>query len=881
MEANQFRDVLLAAGLTPPLYIQPGKFLRFPGIGKNRGNTAGWCRLFDDSTGGVYGDYSNDFKGIWQAQRETVYTTEDREIFGRKVEVTKKQAEAARQDKADKASLQSGVIWKSAKPCVNHPYLTKKMVSPFLAKLISGSDPACDGWFWTTNTEGQYERLSGSLLLLPLYHSEGQIRGLQAINEDGRKSLIKGMGKFGLFIPLTDKRLTAQYTGKIIISEGFATACTIYEATGFPIMAAIDAGNLINVARVWREKCPTSQIVIAGDFDKSETGQKKAIEAANAVSGFIALPPFTKAELLVDEPPTDWNDFADLHGIDAVKSAISAISARLADYDGLDSLSPQNLVNVDSGEIESESASIPAVSDKPTIKVVEGGLDLIVDEAELALATQGGYYQAGGLIVTVSIEPVFGDPSITPISGPALTRVLAENIQWVKFSPRIKDFVPTDPPPRHCSILHDSQKFKYLPTLLGLARQPYFRQIDCMLINKAGYDQQSKMFGAFDPSKFHIPDATMKEALDALDLLEDLLKEFHFVTAADKAAAISAIFTAVVRPSLAHAPAFHVRAPVFGSGKSYLCEVIGAFAGPGRNAKVSYPTSAEEATKVILSLLLTNPAVVEFDDMSSDWIPHGTILRMLTAELITDRILGVSKTATVSTRTLFLGSGNNVGPVRDLLRRVLTINIDPRCATPATMKYRGDPLATVLQNRETYVAAVLTIIEAWRKAGCSRSAVQSIVTYGGDWSDYCRHPLIWLGLPDPASLLIDQIAHDPDADSLEVLMNEWRAAFGSTPTTVRKAVDAAEYGNSNLLDAMMELPIEERGGINRSKLGWLIKKNANRIIAGYEFQQCTADGRPAWRVVSVSSPPLPPLPTSIQPSDETISKLSNLVEVEI
>ena len=125
---------------------------------------------------------------------------------------------------------------------------------------------------------------------------------------------------------------------------------------------------------------------------------------------------------------------------------------------------------------------------------------------------------------------------------------------------------------------------------------------------------------------------------------------------------MAAIFTAVVRPTLPHAPAFHVRAPVFGSGKTYLCELIGAFSGPGGNAKVSYPMTSEEATKVILSLLLTSPACVEFDDMDTDWIPHGTIKRMLTAEAITDRILGVSKTATVSTRTLFLGSGNNVGP---------------------------------------------------------------------------------------------------------------------------------------------------------------------------------------------------------------------------
>jgi hypothetical protein len=294
---------------------------------------------------------------------------------------------------------------------------------------------------------------------------------------------------------------------------------------------------------------------------------------------------------------------------------------------------------------------------------------------------------------------------------------------------------------------------------------------------------------------------------------------------------------------------------VFGSGKTYLCELIGAFAGPGGNAKVSYPTTSEEATKVILSLLLTSPAVIEFDDMDTDWIPHGTIKRMLTAEQITDRILGVSKTATVSTRTLFLGSGNNVGPVRDLLRRVLTIHIDPRCATPATLNYRGNPVEKVRRGRGKYVAAVLTIIQAWRNAGSPCGPVENIVSFSGAWSDYCRHPLIWLGHPDPATALIEQVRHDPDADALGTLMTEWYATFGSVATTVRKAVDTASYPRGSLLDAMREFPVEERGEINRSKLGWLLRKNANRIVNGFEFQQATADGRTAWRVVPAKSPP--------------------------
>lgn len=509
---------------------------------------------------------------------------------------------------------------------------------------------------------------------------------------------------------------------------------------------------------------------------------------------------------------------------------------------------------------------------KPVIRVVPGDLHRVVDAAEQELANRGRHYQAGGLIVSVSTDPTCGDPSIVPTSAPALARELSVVATWEKYDRRTKDWVCCDPPARHTAILYDAQMFRYLPPLAGVVRQPYFRETDGTLIMQPGYDQTAQRFGVFDPRQFVMPDPTPDAAQAALALLEGLLSEFHFVAPTDKAAALAAIFTAVVRPTLPYAPAFHVRAPVFGSGKTYLCELIGAFAGPGGNAKVSYPTTSEEATKVIQSLLLAGPAVIEFDDMDTDWIPHGTIKRMLTSEYLTDRILGVSKTATVSTRTLFLGSGNNVGPVRDLLRRVLTIHVDPRCAAPATMAYAGAPVEKVRQERGRYVSAVLTVIEAWRRAGSPHAKGDTIATFGGAWSDYCRYPLMWLGHPDPATALLDQVHHDPDSDALGGLMTEWHAVFGSTPTTVRKAVEAATNSQSPLLDAIREFPVEERGEINRSKLGWLLKKNANRIVGGFEFQQAKADGRTAWRVMAVTAPPLPPLPPPPPSAQETVNE---------
>jgi hypothetical protein len=491
---------------------------------------------------------------------------------------------------------------------------------------------------------------------------------------------------------------------------------------------------------------------------------------------------------------------------------------------------------------------------KAVIRVVNGELHHVVNTAERELAKTGRYYQSGGLIVTVATNPESGDPSVVHVNGPALTKVLSQCAAWERFNAKLGDFVPCDPPARHIAILNDSQSYTHLPPLNGVARQPYFRENDGVLVTEAGYDKLSQRFGVFDARKFVTPEPTVEAAHAALALLNELLSEFSYDSPIDQSAALSAIFTAVTRASYAYAPAFHTKASTIGSGKSYQNELIGAFAKPGFTQKVSYPTTSEEATKAILSLLLPSPAVIEFDDMATDWIPHGIINRMLTAESITDRILGVSKTATVSTRTLFLSSGNNVGPVRDLLRRVITINIDHRCATPATKSYTGSPVESVRKDRGCYVAAVLTIILAWKAAGSPRTNVENIATYGGAWADYCRHPLIWLGLADPATALLEQVKHDPDADVLLALLTEWHSKFGSTPTTVRKVISSSSYDSTpdnRLHEAICEFPVEDRGGINPSKFGWILKKNMNRIVGEYTLKQGTADGRVAWIVVKV------------------------------
>jgi hypothetical protein len=515
---------------------------------------------------------------------------------------------------------------------------------------------------------------------------------------------------------------------------------------------------------------------------------------------------------------------------------------------------------------------------KASIRVADGELNRIIEASELVLAGCHTHYQSGGMIVSVSTDPSTGDPSIVPTNTQALTKILSAYASFEKLSKK-DGWLPADPPSRHVGILHKQQNWTHLPVLDALARQPHFRS-DGVLVTQPGYDSYSKRFGVFDPRQFVVhANPTKEDAMVSLGLLRDLISEFRFAHPSDESTALSAMMTATVRPSLPFAPAYHYKAAVIGSGKSHLCEVTTGFAGPAESAKMSFPSTSEEATKAITAALLKKPAVLEFDDMTQDWIPHGVINRMLSTGQLTERILGASRTATVSTGTLVLSSGNNVGPVRDLLRRVCTVNLDPGCAVPATITYKGKPVETIRAQRGLYVSAVLTIIQAWKAAGSPRSNVSSIATYNGEWADYCRHPLIWLGLPDPATSLLEQVKHDPDGDALGALQIAWYEAFGTSAKTVRKAIEKTAYNCEDLKEAISEFPVVERDAINPGKLGWLLKKNVNCIVGGLKFVPALADGRKAWAIVVVdqnalteSRKPTKSEPTKLTPPADPLSE---------
>ncbi len=502
--------------------------------------------------------------------------------------------------------------------------------------------------------------------------------------------------------------------------------------------------------------------------------------------------------------------------------------------------------------VESDASSMLA-----TIRVVPGAIHLVVDAGERELAHAGTHYQRGGLIVTVITDPTTRETRIQEISPLALVRALAGAANWERFDARSECYVRIDPPARHAGVLYDSNSYAHMPVLRGLARQPYLRG-DVSLMMNAGYDASTGMFGAFDPREFSIPESpTRADAQSALLVLEDLLKEFRFKGDVDRAAALAAILTAASRPSLAHAPMFHVRAHMVGSGKSYLCELITAFATPQQGTPTTFPAEDEECRKLLLAELMRAPAVIVFDNLTGDLVAHTSLCTILTSEHFTGRILGISKTATVTTRTLFLSSGNNVGPVQDMGRRCISVHLDPGCEVPAARDFTRPALVEdVRRERGRFVSAALTIIRAYFVAGSPQSRCKSLAGFS-EWSSTCRQPLCWLGLSDPAASIFDAMAEDPDRETLDRLLTAWKAALGPASAMIRDAVRQANASGDiyvDLREVLHDIAGDRNGEINRRRLGRWIARYAGRIVNGRRFVRSSGHhSAESWRVESVSS----------------------------
>ncbi|HBU6151618.1 TPA: DUF927 domain-containing protein [Klebsiella variicola] len=153
-------------------------------------------------------------------------------------------------------------------------------------------------------------------LLLALVGESGAVVAAQTITTQGEKRLLKGSAKRGAFHAIN----APEQPETVVIGEGLATALTCHLISPEALaVAAIDAGNLGHVAKVIRRKYPQAQIVIAADNDwhddEPNPGELAAIKAAQAVGGWVTMPP--------GDHKADWNDYHQQHGLAAATTAFN------------------------------------------------------------------------------------------------------------------------------------------------------------------------------------------------------------------------------------------------------------------------------------------------------------------------------------------------------------------------------------------------------------------------------------------------------------------------------------------------------------------------------------------------------------------------------
>ena len=304
--ADAFSSDMAAAGVKPSESITNallgGGIVRFHVEGDTRGRHNGWATLYlDGRPAGAFGCHKRGIKGKWVFNRPLpTISPAEKQAFAKKKQAEREQKGSEKAVAQHAASIKAkGMLANSGPAQSDHPYLARKRIA------------------------GVGLRQLGSLILVPMCDSTGEVWNVQCIGGDGRKNFLTGGRCTGL-VWIVDAD-----PARVLVAEGAGTAAALHRATGATICAGFSAANLLGAARSAREIWPHANIVLCADDDAHlvsnpnvmrNVGIEDAVAAAHAIGARVALPP-RGAGMAVD---TGW-DFADIENdaviVDAVKHA--------------------------------------------------------------------------------------------------------------------------------------------------------------------------------------------------------------------------------------------------------------------------------------------------------------------------------------------------------------------------------------------------------------------------------------------------------------------------------------------------------------------------------------------------------------------------------
>jgi putative DNA primase/helicase len=373
-------------------------------------------------------------------------------------------------------------------------------------------------------------------------------------------------------------------------------------------------------------------------------------------------------------------------------------------------------------EVEAERNS------KPTIRITGGSLSQNATDAESALiAANLDIFQRRADWVRPVIEKVQAAhgrdtyvPQLVPIEETYLRDLLCRHAKWEKYSMREKEWYSTNPTPEIAKTILARRGEWRLRHVTAILSTPTMRP-DGSIISLPGYYPETRFILVEPPAMPHI-EPTRDNAIEALALLDKLLAEFPFVSAADRSVALSALITPVVRGAFPTAPMHVVTAPVAGSGKSYLLDSVSALATGHLMPVMAAGRTEEETEKRIGAALLAAQPLISIDNVNG-LLGGDCLCQAVERQIVNVRVLGRSERVQVEPRgTSFFATGNNIQIHGDMTRHAIRCTLDPRVERPELRQFSGNPVQTVLEDRGKYIAACFTIIQAYIEAGSPNPA---------------------------------------------------------------------------------------------------------------------------------------------------------------
>lgn len=476
---------------------------------------------------------------------------------------------------------------------------------------------------------------------------------------------------------------------------------------------------------------------------------------------------------------------------------------------------------------------------KPTVYLEAGERHLVVDDMERVLINSEAliFSQGSRLIKLVELKPGIKngvyqrdeETLIMPVEKVFLADLITEHCSILKYDKRDKDYKTVDCPYQYAEsyIARSTYGVRELtaiisaPTLLP----------DYSVLNKTGYNIESGLYLSDAIPDDYSPPSTApsrEEALSSLSILIDLLDEFPFVTDADRSALIALLISSLLRTSMESAPMGCFTASTPGTGKSIACDIISILATGKRPPVISQGKDSDETEKRLGGALLSGYRIIVIDNIEAPL--RGDFLCQITTQpKVSVRPLGVSTMVNMPSNSTLLANGNNLDIRGDMKRRVILIRFDAGTERPEQRKFKHNIIEHTKKIRGQLIKAALTISLAYKTAG---KPELNVTPYGGfsDWDNFCRLPLIWLGLPDPLLPSEDLRETDPDLANQRQLYSAWSNIYKNTSLSASEIICGADDPLKEALNAVCFDKLT-----SRSLAGWL-RKHKGRIVDNLKLE---------------------------------------------